>query len=483
MNDLNRLRSNWTVGLLLGWVLLLGMGSALAEQRFPPPEFESGYHSPTTTTPPPQALALEYTDAAVLVAALILATWLVYRKRSRRGVVALSLFSLLYFGFYRQGCVCAIGSVQNVALALGNPGYAVPITVLVFFVAPLVVSLFFGRTFCSAVCPHGALQDVVLIKPLKVPGWLEQGLSVVPFLYLGAAILFAVTGSAFIVCRYDPFVPLFRLSASLTFLIVAGVFVVASMFVGRPYCRFLCPFGALLKLGSRVSKWRVRVTPDICTQCRLCQDTCPFGAMRVPTAARAPSAALSTDRRRLGGVLVLLPVLVLGGGWMGSRLGPPASQVHPTVAQAEQFLRSEKKPVPLEPQTAPSLALKRARQNPRELLAAAGLVRNRFVTAGGWFGGFIGLAFGLKLLALALRQKRTDYEPDQAACFACARCFSYCPNERVRLGLVPETPPVSAAAEPASAVPKVKDNIKSAPGSGRVIPPPTGAPLAPRPNP
>ena len=59
------------------------------------------------------------------------------------------------------------------------------------------------------------------------------------------------------------------------------------VFVGRPYCRFLCPYGALLKLGAIVAKWRVRVTPDYCTQCRLCEASCPFGAMREPEASPA----------------------------------------------------------------------------------------------------------------------------------------------------------------------------------------------------
>jgi polyferredoxin len=116
----------------------------------------------------------------MLVGCLGLASWLVYRRRSRRGVVALSMFSLGYFGFYREGCVCAIGSVQNVALTLGSGSYALPVGVAVFFAAPLLVALFFGRTFCAAVCPHGALQDLVLVKPLNLPRWLESGLGVLP---------------------------------------------------------------------------------------------------------------------------------------------------------------------------------------------------------------------------------------------------------------------------------------------------------------
>ena len=123
-----------------GWILRFTLyallltvccASALAEQRFPPPEFESGHQLPVMPTPAARALLWQYLDVAVLGVLLGLATWVVYRKRSRRGVLALSVFSLLYFGFWRKGCVCAIGSLQNVALALGDGRYAVPLVVTV----------------------------------------------------------------------------------------------------------------------------------------------------------------------------------------------------------------------------------------------------------------------------------------------------------------------------------------------------------------
>ena len=364
------------------FLLLLG-ATAFSEQRFPPPDFESGYQIPLTSAPVPRAALLQYLDVAVLLAALGVALWLVYRSRSRKGITALSIFSLAYFGFYRKGCVCAIGSVQNVALALFDPHYALTLTVLVFFLAPLIVALFAGRAFCAAVCPQGAIQDLVLIKPHKVPPWLEAALGLIPYLFLGAGVIFAATGSGFIICRFDPLVPFFRFNGSDLMLGLGVAFLLVGMFVGRPYCRFLCPYGALLRLATVAAKWRVRVTPDTCTQCALCQHSCPFGAMREPTKTAngaQKSEPIGIARRRLVGMLLLLPVLIGLGAWGGSKL-------------------------PL---------------------------------AGGWiFGAWVGLVIGGKLIALSVRRKRTDFEPDSSACFACARCFEYCPSERMRRGLIP----------------------------------------------
>jgi len=421
---------------LFAVAFLFFVSTAFAEQRFPSPEFESGYTLPQTNTPSARSLWLQYGDVAVLAAALGVACYLIYRRRSRKGLVALSIFSLAYFGFYRHGCICSIGSVQNVALALGNNGYSVPFTVIAFFVLPLVVALFAGRAFCAGVCPHGALQDLLLIKPAKVPPWLEQGLSVVPFVYLGGAVLFAATGSAFLICRYDPFVPLFRMGGSFLLLGIGAAFVLASLFIGRPYCRFVCPYGALLRITSLASKWRVTVTPTVCTQCRLCEQSCPYGALREPQTETLAPTALTMDRRRLTKLLIALPLLVIACGWLGSHLSVAFSQVNPTVALAERVPGS--KPIIAQPgnQNASELSLARAQQNAKEIVTRAVEIRQRFVVGGWLFGSFVGLVLGAKLVALSLHRKRTDYEPDRGACVACARCFMSCPSEHERRGLV-----------------------------------------------
>jgi len=431
---------------LLGALLLFSLltGVSLAEQRFPPPDFEGGHKLPVTTTPPARAVLFQHLDVAVLAASLALATWLVYRRRSRNGLMALSIFSVLYFGFWRKGCVCAIGSLQNVSLALCDRSYAVPLGVVAFFILPLLVALFAGRSFCAGVCPHGALQDLVLLKPVKVPPWLDQALSVLPFIYLGAGVLFAATGSAFIICQYDPFVPIFRLSGRTLMVLSGAALLLLGVFVGRPYCRFLCPYGALLKLGAIVAKWRVRVTPDYCTQCRLCEASCPFGAMREPQSSPTGAQALAKDRRRLAWMLALLPVLLAGGGWVGSQFSAPASRLHPTVSLADQFVRAEGTAPKLGALSPDDLALERARQTPKEILSEAAGIRRKFGIGGWIFGAWVGLVIGAKLISLSVRRKRTDFEPDRGDCFACARCFEYCPNELVRRGLMPAAVPALA---------------------------------------
>jgi ferredoxin len=202
----------------------------------------------------------------------------------------------------------------------------------------------------------------------------------------------------------------------------------------------------LLKLGATVAKWRVRVTPDYCTQCRLCEASCPFGAMREPQASPPGAQTLVKDRRRLAWMLALLPVLLAGGSWLGHQFSAPASRMHPTVSLADQLVRAEGTAPSVGALSPDDLALERARQAPKEILTEAAGIRHKF-DIGGWiFGAWVGLVIGAKLISLSVRRKRTDYEPDRGDCFACARCFEYCPNELVRRGLMPGAAPVLGGA-------------------------------------
>jgi polyferredoxin len=386
-------------------ILMALPASVFGIEHFPPPDFTSGYKLPTSSTPPPRAELFAYVDIAVLALALSVASYLVLKRRSRRGIVLLMLFSLAYFGFYRKGCICPVGSIQNVALSISDHSYALPLVVGVFFLLPLIFALFFGRTFCAGVCPLGAAQDVVLLRPVQVPSWLAHALGLIPWIYLGAGVLYAATGAAFLFCRYDPFISVFRLGGNATMVGIGVVMLLIGVFVGRPYCRFLCPYGAILKVISTLAKWRVTITPNECVNCRLCEDSCPFGAIRRPVPTESKGRRLE-GKGRLAALIAILPVIVLVTGWIGMKSSHTLSQLHPTIRLAERVWLEDNGKV--QGTTKESEAFHKHGRPASELYGEALALDKTFHTGGLLFGGWVGLVIGLKLVALSVRRKQTD---------------------------------------------------------------------------
>ncbi len=423
--------TRWKIGLrvlpyLCAGILLAAL-SASAAPRFPQPDFDTGYTHPQQEYPATEVQAVEYLDIALLFGAIAAASYLALKKRSRRGLLILTVFSIAYFGFWRKGCVCSVGSIQNVAAALFYPFSPVSVTVYLFFILPLVSTLFFGRTFCSSVCPLGAAQDVVALRPVRVSPLVEQVFGLIPYVYLGAAVLLAATGSTFIICRFDPFVSFFRLSGPVLLVSLGAVFLLVGIFIARPYCRFFCPYGVLLGWLSRFSRRHLTITPDECVQCRLCEDSCPFGCIRKPSPESEPEER-RTGVRRLGMLIGVLPLLIVAGGWAGGQAAEPLSRIHRTVALVEQIGAEEGGAAP--ESSLQSDVFRASDKSILMLYSEAEAIRSRF-SIGSWIlGAFIGLVVGCRLIGLSIRRTRVDYEPDRASCFSCGRCMDYCPVGR-----------------------------------------------------
>ncbi len=435
------------------FVLLAAAQFAGAVERFPPPDFSS-HVLPTTATPMPARWGVSWLDVALLAATLGGAGYFALVRRSRRGLVILSLAALAYFGFVRAGCICPVGAIQNVSAGLTLSDVFLSLPLLVYVLLPLATALVVGRAFCGAACPLGAIQDLLLIKPLRVPQWLAQPLGMLPFAYLLTASALAAIGGQFIICRLDPFVGLFRAGHSAVLAVVqaawpvthqpmpswlvavpsaevsgavtlAGLAVLAiCTVIARPYCRFLCPYGAILSPLSVISYRHCTVTPAECVRCRLCEKACPIDAIRPPT-PELPASSRLAGKASLVLVLALLPLLVAAMAWAATRFAPALASLHPAVHDARVVAQGGNSPE--------FDAMLGSGLSPGQMMERAAVLQSHLRDAMAIAGGLFGLVLWVKLLARSLRRRRLDYTIDKSACVSCGRCFRYCPIELQRL--------------------------------------------------
>ena len=406
---------------------LFSVGVANAQNRFPRPDFESGYKYPEHSFFVPDESLWITIDLILLVLLMGFVAWAVIKKRTRMPIIVVSVISVAYFGFYRHGCVCSIGSIQNVSLALVDNSYAMPLSVLLVFLLPIIFTLLFGRVFCAGVCPFGALQELVNIKNYKLSKALTTVLGIIPWIYLIFAVLYAVTRTSFLICRFDPFIGIFRLGGDIGFITFGVALLIASVFTGRPFCRFLCPYGALLSLFSRVSIWKTKITPT-CNNCELCHNACPVDAIMPPYENKVKESRMHGVKRILN-YFVFLPVMIVVGALIMRSMSDSLSRPHIDMRLYSLAMQNEAHPQDILPLDLEVFYGQGGTLE--ELTERVEVIKADFKLFSTIAGGFIGLTIGLMLISLSVKRSRKLYEIDDAACVNCARCFNYCPQKQI----------------------------------------------------
>ena len=156
----------------------------------------------------------------------------------------------------------------------------------------LLSSFVFKKGFCSWVCPIGFISemlgdisDKVFGRRLKPPRWLDYPLRSLKYLLLAFfvwAILIAMSPQAIerflntdynviadvLMLRFFTHLSMFALG------VIAALFLL-SLIVRGFWCRYLCPYGALLGIFSLISPTRIRRNAETCIDCAACAKVCP----------------------------------------------------------------------------------------------------------------------------------------------------------------------------------------------------------------
>jgi len=155
----------------------------------------------------------------------------------------------------------------------------------------LIISLVFKKSFCSWVCPVGFVSESlgefgkkIFGKNFKIIKFLDYPLRSLKYLLL-LFFLYAIFSMSvnslysFLESPYNKIADikmlLFFMNMSKFTAIVLIVLVIASIFIYNFWCRYLCPYGALLGIISYFSPFKIRRNKETCTDCKACTGICP----------------------------------------------------------------------------------------------------------------------------------------------------------------------------------------------------------------
>lgn|GEM_PF-1332373 len=194
-----------------------------------------------------------------------------------------------------EGLTPHLGYLELLYAVRVGGGYGIHLAALGFLVTFFALSLIIKKSFCSHLCPLGTLFDglhwlgkkITRGKTLRLPAILDGPLRLVKYALLGVFLL-QTTALTSEVLRLQIFSPAAKLHDLVLFnflanpaawLIYALVsLLVASLFLPRLFCRYLCPYGALLGLASTISPVKVVRDPSRCSiSCHDCEGSCPAG--------------------------------------------------------------------------------------------------------------------------------------------------------------------------------------------------------------
>jgi len=186
--------------------------------------------------------------------------------------------------------ICPFGGVVTLyqLFTLGTFVQKIHSSAVILMGIILLMALLFGPVFCGYICPLGSFQEAIgkmgkrLFKKCYnhfVPKNIDKGLKLLRYVILARVVYVTAMSGYLVFADIDPYNALFSFwtsDVSILSIIVLLTIIVLSLFVERPWCKYACPYGAVLGLFNRVSFFKLKRNEASCIQCKKCDQGCPM---------------------------------------------------------------------------------------------------------------------------------------------------------------------------------------------------------------
>lgn len=185
--------------------------------------------------------------------------------------------------------LCPFGGVVSIYqyLDTGTPVRKVHESAFVLMWIGFALAILLGPVFCGWVCPMGTIQEFFgklgrrIFKRFNrfIPYKVDRVLRYLRYLVLAWVVYMTASSATLMFADLDPYFALFHLwsgEVAITGVIILGVVLLLSLFVERPFCKYACPYGAVIGVFNLFRIFKFKRNTNTCIDCKACDKACPM---------------------------------------------------------------------------------------------------------------------------------------------------------------------------------------------------------------
>ncbi len=203
-------------------------------------------------------------------------------EESGRGIAWLSSASL--------HSVCPFGGVVSIYQYATDGTFVKKVheSAFVLMIIVCILTVLFGPVFCGWVCPFGSFQEWLAGIGKKIfkkkfnrfiPYSVDRWLRYLRYLLLGWVVYMTARSGQLVFADFDPYFTLFNFwtgEVAVSGFIIFTAVAILSLFVERPFCKYACPYGAVLGVFNLIRIFGIKRNKPTCISCGACDKACPM---------------------------------------------------------------------------------------------------------------------------------------------------------------------------------------------------------------